>query len=79
MEGWGGDDGLQTSKKYVCEHVCSVCTVLCNPHRYKEESSKKSPTGHPGVLQCSFKDSLPGKGDCALLQQLRLIVGTFGG
>ncbi|XP_065918524.1 DNA-directed RNA polymerase, mitochondrial-like isoform X2 [Dysidea avara] len=40
---------------------------------YKEESSKKSPTGHPGVLQCSFKDSLPGKGDFDLKEVMKSV------
>ena len=30
---------------------------------YEEQSVKKSPTGEKGIVQCSFKNGLPGRGE----------------
>ena len=43
----------------ACKHVC-----ICTKHfRYEEYSEKKSPTGRKGIVQCSFRDGLPGTGE----------------
>ena len=44
------------------ECMC-VCTLIFSLS-YEESSVKKSPTGRKGVVQCSFTDSLPGRGEC---------------
>ena len=43
----------------TCTHP--IFTYLLS---YEEHSVKKSPTGEKGIVQCSFKNGLPGRGEC---------------
>ena len=62
----------------VCACVCvCVCMYLCvdtKHFRYEEYSEKKSLTGRKGIVRCSFRDGLPGRGQHIIKISLLLIM-----
>lgn len=46
---------------YISVHVC-ICDLVCLYVRYNDSGSKLT-VGKPGVKNCSFKDTLPSKGE----------------